>query len=162
MNEESRKLLEKAQRAVEAAETLRGHGDADFAAARAYYAMFYAAEALLHEKGLGFRKHGGVHAAFGEHFVKTGALDPKFHRYLLDAFDQRLLADYGVEATLTSADASMLIGQASELSKRSAASSNRRSNQRNELRPCSRRLARSRAGRRPRFHRRDAGATKGR
>ena len=27
-----------------------------FAAGRAYYAMFYAAEALLYEKGLGFRR----------------------------------------------------------------------------------------------------------
>lgn len=47
--------------------------------------MLYAAEALLISKGLRFRKHGSVHAAFGEHFAKGQVLDPKFHRWLLDA-----------------------------------------------------------------------------
>ena len=36
-----------------------------FAASRAYYAMFYAAEALLQSRGLAFSKHSAVHAAFG-------------------------------------------------------------------------------------------------
>ncbi|MGH8566242.1 MAG: HEPN domain-containing protein [Gammaproteobacteria bacterium] len=47
------------------------------AAARAYYAMFYVAEALLYERGLSFRKHAGVHGAFGQHFAKSGVLDAK-------------------------------------------------------------------------------------
>ncbi len=58
MNTDPSKLLEKARRAIQAAETLLQHGDADFAAGRAYYAMFYAAEALLNEKGFHSRKHG--------------------------------------------------------------------------------------------------------
>jgi uncharacterized protein (UPF0332 family) len=37
---ETQQLLDKAKRAVGAAETLLDHGDADFAAGRAYYAMF--------------------------------------------------------------------------------------------------------------------------
>ncbi len=36
-------LLEKAARALQAAERLLEGGDADFAASRAYYAMFYVA-----------------------------------------------------------------------------------------------------------------------
>lgn len=51
LNTDTRKLLEKARRAIQAAVTLLQHGDADFAAGRAYYAMFYTAEALLSEKG---------------------------------------------------------------------------------------------------------------
>ncbi len=66
MKTATRKLLDKALRAVHAAETLLRAEDTEFAAGRAYYAMFYAAQALLNEKGLSFRKHGGVHAAFGE------------------------------------------------------------------------------------------------
>jgi uncharacterized protein (UPF0332 family) len=93
VNADTRKLLEKAARAIHAAETLLRHGDVDFAAGRAYYAMFYTAEALLNEKGLRSHKHGGVHALFGEHFTKTGLMDAKFHRFLLDAFDRRLQAD---------------------------------------------------------------------
>jgi uncharacterized protein (UPF0332 family) len=111
---ETRKLLEKAGRALRAAETLLSAGDADFAAGRAYYAMFYVAEALLHEKDLRSRKHSGVIALFGESFAKTGALDAKFHRWLLDAFDKRILADYGIEAVLTHDDAAQVIEQAHE------------------------------------------------
>lgn len=114
MKEETRKLLDKAARAMRAAETLLQQGDVDFAASRVYYAMFYAAEALLNERDLRFRKHGGVHGAFGEHLAKTGLLDPKFHRWLLDAFDKRIQGDYGVEALLTSEDVVRMIEQAGE------------------------------------------------
>jgi len=90
MKPESRRLLDKAARAIRAAETLLREDDADFAAGRAYYAMFYAAEALLFERGLQFRKHGAVHGAFGEHLVRSGILDARLHRWLLDAFDVRI------------------------------------------------------------------------
>lgn len=76
--------------------------------------MFYVAEALLGEKGLRFKKHGGVHAALGEHFVKTGIFNPKYQRWLLQAFDKRISADYGVEATLSSESVGALIEQARE------------------------------------------------
>ena len=114
MRRETQQFLDKAQRALGAAENLLDHGDADFAAGRAYYAMFYVAEALLHEKDLRSRKHSGVIALFGETFAKTGAMDAKFHRWLLDAFDKRILADYGVEAVLTREDSAQMIAQARE------------------------------------------------
>jgi uncharacterized protein (UPF0332 family) len=114
MKEETRKLLIKAERAIRAAEALRLRGDADFAVGRAYYAMFYLAEALLNQCDLHFRKHSGVHAAFGEHFAKPGLLDQKFHRWLLDAFDRRILGDYEVEGVVTEEDAVAVIGQARE------------------------------------------------
>ena len=61
-----------------------------------------------------FRKHGGVQAALGKHFAKAGEIDPKFHRWLLDAFDQRIQGDYGIEATITDEEAEHLIDQAVE------------------------------------------------
>ena len=76
--------------------------------------MFYVAEALLNEKDLQFSKHGGVHGAFGEHFIKTGLLDPKFHRWLLDAFDQRIEGDYGIEIVAIPQDVNELLNQARE------------------------------------------------
>ena len=76
--------------------------------------MFYVAEAFLNEKDLLIGKHGGVHGAFGEHYVKTGLFDSKFHRWLLDAFDQRIEGDYGVEIVATPQDAHELIEQAKE------------------------------------------------
>ncbi len=114
MNTDTRKLLEKAQRAIHAAETLLQQGDVDFAAGRGYYAMFYTAEALLSEKGLRSRKHGGVHALFGEHFIKTGLIDAQFHRFLLDAFDRRLQADYGFDTVIGKEEVNEMIAQARE------------------------------------------------
>jgi uncharacterized protein (UPF0332 family) len=115
MKEISRLLLDKAQRAIQAAQALLTAGDfPDFAIGRAYYAMFYIAEALLEEKDLRFSKHGGVHGAFGEHYVKTGLFDPKFHRWLLNAFDTRIEGDYGAEVIVVTDDAEKLIHQAQE------------------------------------------------
>jgi uncharacterized protein (UPF0332 family) len=89
-------LLAKAERALQAAQTLADAGNTEFATGRAYYAMFHAATALLHEAGLRFSKHGGVHSAVAEHFVKTGRLDARFHRWLIAAFNERIAGDYGV------------------------------------------------------------------
>ena len=110
MKETSRLLLEKAQRAIQAAQMLLAAGNlSDFATGRAYYAMFYIAEALLEEKELRFSKHGGVHGAFGEHYVKTGLFETKFHRWLLNAFDQRIEGDYDVEVNAVAEDVEKLL-----------------------------------------------------
>ena len=115
MKEETRKLVEKGKSAIHAAEVLLQANEVEFAAGRAYYAMLYTAKALLTEKGIRVgRKHSSVHALFGEHFAKSGALDPKFHRWLIDAFDQRLLGDYEIEATITTEQVQEIIQQARE------------------------------------------------
>ncbi|MCG6551324.1 MAG: HEPN domain-containing protein [Candidatus Magnetominusculus sp. LBB02] len=108
------KLLVKASRAVLAARSLLERGDVDFAAGRAYYATFYTTEALLNDKGVNFRKHGSIHSAFGEHFVKTGLMDKRFHRWLLDSYDKRIMGDYGIESSLTSEDVKGMIEQTNE------------------------------------------------
>ena len=102
---------------MEAAERLTKDGDAEFAVGRAYYAMFYAAEALLNEKELRFRKHAGVHGAFAQHFVKSGLIDKKYHRWLVAAFSKRITGDYGIDSDLTAEDAAVLISQAREFLK---------------------------------------------
>jgi uncharacterized protein (UPF0332 family) len=114
MKEDTRGLLDKAGRAIAAAALLLREGQAEFAAGRAYYAMFYTAEALLGEQGLHFRKHAGVHAAYGERFAKPGLLDPKFHRWILNAFDIRLTGEYGVGAMVDPEETQGLIDQANE------------------------------------------------
>jgi uncharacterized protein (UPF0332 family) len=114
MKEATQKLLAKADRVLKFAERLRTDDDGEFVVGRAYYAMFYTAEALLNEKGYRFRKHGGVHGAFREHFVKSGLVDAKYHQWLLEAFSQRITGDYGIESDLTAEDATVLISQARE------------------------------------------------
>ena len=114
MKQETGKLLQKARRAIDASRALLDRNDTDFAAGRAYYAMFYVAEALLFERDLKFRKHSGVQSAFGEHFAKTGILDAKFHRFLLEAGSKRLTGDYGIEIILSRQDVLEMIAQAEE------------------------------------------------
>lgn len=114
MKEEARKFLEKASRTLKAAELLLNEGDSESAAGRCYYAMLHAAQALLRERDLRYRKHGAVHSAFGEHFAKTGELDSKFHRWLLDAFDERIRGDYDIDATFDVESVRKRIEQARE------------------------------------------------
>jgi uncharacterized protein (UPF0332 family) len=107
MKPETEKLLAKASRAIDAARLLLQAGVVDFAAGRAYYAMFYVAERR-------FRKHSAVQAAYGDEFAKTALLDPQFHRWLLDidTSDKRIVGDYGVEATLIPDDVRTMLEHA--------------------------------------------------
>lgn len=114
MKAEIKNLLDKSSKSIEAGRGLLAANHAGFGAARGYYAMFYAAEALLASKGLRFRKHAGVHSAFGEYFTKTGMLDAKYHRWLLEAFGTRIQGDYGVDVVVKQADAESVLQHAVE------------------------------------------------
>ena len=54
MNKEQEFLVQKAQDSLRAAKILAGENLPDFAASRAYYAMFYIAEAFLVGENLSF------------------------------------------------------------------------------------------------------------
>jgi uncharacterized protein (UPF0332 family) len=71
-------------------------------------------EALLINERLQFSSHGAVHAAFGQHFVKAGRVDPKFHRYLLDTFRSRQTADYDSLPEVSEQSAREMLTQARE------------------------------------------------
>ena len=115
MKNHSEKLLEKAVRTLKAAELLLSMRDAENAAGRAYYTMFYVAKSLLYEKGFAdFKKHSAVHAAYGEHFSKTRILDPKFHRILIETFDARLKSDYDTDPEIKTSDVEEMLEQARE------------------------------------------------
>lgn len=114
MNEYTRQLLDKAIDTIEGAELLLEHEKTDIAAGRAYYALFYIAEALLNEKGLQFSKHGDVIGAYGKEFSKTKLLDQKFHRWLIEGQDTRLLGDYHVNTKIEMDIVADMINQARE------------------------------------------------
>lgn len=96
MREEINSLLEKATKSQEAARKLFDLGYPSFAVSRSYYAMFYAAQALLLTKELAFSKHSAVISAFGQHFVKKGLLPEELHAYFREAFDKRTKGDYAL------------------------------------------------------------------
>jgi uncharacterized protein (UPF0332 family) len=101
MNTEVKALLEKAKRSQRVATKLFKDGDTDFAASRAYYSLFYTAEALLLSRGLSISSHSAVIANFGKEFAKTKALNPKFHHYLMESQDRRNIGDYSILAEVT-------------------------------------------------------------
>jgi len=76
--------------------------------------MFYIAEAFLLTKGLTFSSHSAVMAAFGREFAKSGLVDAKFHRYLLDAEDMRHAGDYDIEPPLTAEQVTDVLAWAEE------------------------------------------------
>lgn len=98
MNEERGNLvryrLEQADHALRQAEILAQHGEWSGVVNRAYYAMFYAALALLLTKDLGASKHSGVLALMDREFVRTGEIPAEISMMLRDAFNQRQKADY--------------------------------------------------------------------
>lgn len=93
---ETRELLDKARRSLQAAERLLRDGDNDFALSRAYYAMFYAARALLLTRDVRRSKHSGVIAAFNEQFIQSGELPRDLFLKLRDGFEDRAEGDYGL------------------------------------------------------------------
>ena len=104
--------IERAEQAVNAAKKLLLDGYYDFAASRAYYAVFYAASALLLQEGLEFRKHSGVIAAIHQRFIKTGRMEKEFGKNLNWLFELRSIGDYGVTAHVPAADAEQAINTA--------------------------------------------------
>jgi uncharacterized protein (UPF0332 family) len=93
-------VIKKAKDNLEAAELLMEQGFVDIAASRAYYTMFYLAEALLLRKGLHFSSHSAVIAAFGKEFAKTGELSSQHHQNLIKAQSIRQISDYGYNEPL--------------------------------------------------------------
>ena len=114
MKPEQRDLVAKAEDSLNAAKLMQENGYPDFAASRAYYTMFYVAEAFLLEYGLAFSKHSAVIAAFGERFSKTGLVPKELHRYLTEGQDSRNVADYHAGSTLTRDEAALQIARAEE------------------------------------------------
>jgi uncharacterized protein (UPF0332 family) len=64
--------MERAREMLEVAQLNLRSGFFPSATNRAYYAIFYAANALLATKGLARNKHSGVISTFRQQFVKTG------------------------------------------------------------------------------------------
>jgi uncharacterized protein (UPF0332 family) len=103
MTPEQAALLKKARDSLRGAKLLAEDELYDFAASRAYYTMFYIAEALLLGEGLSFSKHTAVIAAFGRRFARPGIVPAEFHRYLIDGQDVRTIGDYSTGPGLTEA-----------------------------------------------------------
>ena len=63
---------------------------------RAYFAVFYAASALLFSKGMSFGKHSAIISAFRQHFIKTGEFDVKWSGIYQRIMSHRQSSDYDI------------------------------------------------------------------
>ncbi|MEB3337995.1 MAG: HEPN domain-containing protein [Leptolyngbyaceae bacterium] len=114
MTDEQRELLLKAQQSLAAAKLLLSNSYPDYATSRAYYTMFYIAEAFLEVDGLSFSKHSAVISAFGREFAKPQRVPSNFHRFLIEAQALRTTGDYGQLNAVTLDQAAEQIDRAEE------------------------------------------------
>ena len=112
MKESTQQLMLNAEETLRAAEVLFKEEFLRDAVNRAYYSVFYIAEALLNEKDLRYSKHGTVHGAFAQHFVKTKIFDDRYHKLLTGAFRRRMLGDYEEVTRFSSEEVMQVIEQA--------------------------------------------------
>jgi uncharacterized protein (UPF0332 family) len=97
---------------LRAAEYLLKGGYYNDAVSRAYYAMFYAARALLASRDLHPKGHKGLIIQFGLEFVKKGFIEETYGRALSYAKERRETVDYNIEATMTPDEAAIIIADA--------------------------------------------------
>jgi len=89
--------LARASQALATARLVMEHQDYITVVNRSYYAIFYAANAMLTTKGLERSEHSAVIAAFRQHFVKTGEVAPELSHFYGEALDERQAGDYELE-----------------------------------------------------------------
>ena len=117
MTQEIRGLLNKSTHAIKVAQELLAQGYPSDSASKSYYAIFYAAQALLKSNKIDVVKHSAVESAIGYYFVKTGKIDQKYHRILLDARKLREIADYDIQEEVVRPQAAVKIEEAKDFLK---------------------------------------------
>lgn len=109
---EADRLLDRAKTKLKAARTLLDTGFPDDAVSRAYYAMLYAARALLVTIDLRPRTHRGVLRMVGLRFIQTGVLEAPLGEVLGAALEDREEADYGILSSITRDEAERVLADA--------------------------------------------------
>lgn len=84
---------------------------------RAYYAVFYAALALLVTADVEPNKHAGVLAKFDELFVRQGIFPKEMSKIIHHAFDMRQAGDYQKSKVITVEQATEVFTSAEEFVK---------------------------------------------
>ena len=105
------------ENAYESLSAARLNLDNDFYSAainRAYYAIFYAANAMLATKKLNRSKHSGVLAAFRQYFVKTKIVPSELNDIYARVMEDRHVGDYELLTDISMEDAQLDIEQTQE------------------------------------------------
>ncbi|MEW5828712.1 MAG: HEPN domain-containing protein [Chloroflexota bacterium] len=110
--------LESAREMLRDAQLLKENGGSPASIVnRAYYAVFYAALAVLVTADVEPGKHSGVLAKFDELFVRKGILAKEMSRILHHAFDMRQAGDYQKSRVITEEQSADILNSAEKFVK---------------------------------------------
>jgi uncharacterized protein len=104
-NDEISLYIQNALEMIEASRILLDKDSYKSSINRAYYAVFYAANALLVTKGINQSKHSGVISAFRHYFIKSGLLDSKYSQIYGRLMEDRHESDYELGSSITKDEA---------------------------------------------------------
>lgn len=107
--DEKQILIENAHEKLEAAKNLFENGFFNDSVSRAYYAMFFAAKALLFENDIHPKTHRGLISQFGLEFVKKNKFKKELFDLLARAQEDREEADYGLFSNIDQSEAKIII-----------------------------------------------------
>ncbi len=113
--EECLNLIQKADRSLSAAQRNRDAGDYDFASSRAYYAAYYAINAVLLSEKVTSSKHSGNISEFNRLFLKRGVFPKEYGKMVNRLFSDRQIADYESGLSISQAEARADIAAAREI-----------------------------------------------
>ena len=88
------KRLNRAYKSLDVAKSLFTNEFYEDSVSKSYYAIFFAAKALLLTKNLDPKKHSGVISFFNQYFVKSKELERELAEILKLAQKERTSADY--------------------------------------------------------------------
>lgn len=112
MNEKIEALLNKAQKFLRSAAVLIELEDFDSTASRAYFAMFYAAQAALYQETQAVSSKHGIRSAFINRFVENGPLPERAGDVLQRASELQEMGDYAYDFSVSQEDAEFILSEA--------------------------------------------------
>jgi uncharacterized protein (UPF0332 family) len=104
-------LIKKSLNELETLEFLFKNNKFDLTASRAYYAMYYAVQALFALNKIVCSSHSGLISTFFNQFVRNGKFSKDIGRLLSNAFDTRQTSDYNFTVEIKADDAAESLKQ---------------------------------------------------
>lgn len=104
-------LLNKAQKYLRSAAVLYELEDFDSCASRAYFAMFYSAQAMLLRETQAFSSKQGIRSSFIQQFVRNGPLPARAADALERAAELQEVGDYAYDFAVSGEDAEYILSE---------------------------------------------------
>ncbi len=115
---EYEKYLERAYEALDSAKILFENEKYNSSISQAYYAMFYAAKALLSVKDIHPKTHRGVIAELGLEYINKGFVEEVYGKIFAKGLQLRERADYDVYFQATKEESEEIIKDAEKFIER--------------------------------------------